>query len=184
MDCRHQQGFTLSETLITCFIIASLSYQVLPSFYQLLRTTQLNTQVNYFVSAYTLARSEAINRNQKVTLCARHNQHCHDDQQWENGWIVYVDNNHNGDAETDEIIRLFPPLSPGYQLRPNVAIAALLFIGDGRVTRPNGSLPMMTLRLCAPDATAGVIKERSRELVINASGRMRRQYGREGITAC
>ena len=186
MDCRDSKGFTLIELLIVLVISAILLLLAIPSFSGLIRTSHLTTQSHNFITAAHFARNEAIKRNERVLICARLLETCSDVAGWEDGWIVFIDGNSNSEVDDGELIRLFDGLSEGYSLRPNVTAAWLAYYPDGSVRRGGGSsgLPLMTFRLCAPDAIAGKLKERSREVVINATGRMRLQFGREGITKC
>jgi type IV fimbrial biogenesis protein FimT len=184
MDSLHQRGFTFVEALITLAITAVLASLSLAGFSNLFTNTQLATQSAHFLSAYTLARSEAVKRNQRVIICPRQATQCSNDTLWEKGWLVYTDTNGNGIAETSEIIRQFEPLAEGFTLRPSRNTTALVFSGNGQARKLSGSLPMMTLKLCASDAGEGNIKQRSREMVINGSGRLRLQRGREGKTVC
>lgn len=184
MDSLHQRGFTLVEALIILAICALLASFSLAGFSNLLKTTQLATQSAHFLSAYTLARSEAVKRNQRVIICPRQDKLCSNDKQWEKGWLVYTDSNRNGVIEDGELIQQFDPLAKGFTLRPSSNTHALVFSSNGQARKLSGSLPMMTLKLCASDAGKGNIKLLSREMVINASGRLRLQRGREGITSC
>jgi type IV fimbrial biogenesis protein FimT len=177
-------GFTLIELLVTVSIISMLSFVAIPSFLELFRTSRLATQTHAFLTAANFARHEAIMRGSRTVICARIHNICRTDQKWENGWIIFLDNDADMLPDNGALIREFPSLSPNYILSPNVNTASLVYLPDGTVRRGSGALPLMTFKLCAPDAAPGNISQRSREIVINASGRMRVQFGREGITAC
>jgi len=186
MDCRDSKGFTLIELLIVLLIGTILLLLAIPSFSGLIRSSHLTTQSHNFITAAHFARNEAIKRNERVLICARSLEVCSDVAAWEDGWIVFVDEDSNGQVGDGELVRLFDSLSEGYSLRPNVTAVWLAYYPNGSVRRGGGSsgLPLMTFRLCASDAAAGNLKERSREIVINATGRMRLQFGREGVTKC
>ncbi|MEH6358549.1 MAG: GspH/FimT family pseudopilin [Pseudomonadales bacterium] len=184
MDCRKLLGFTLVELLVSLAIGAVLLFVAAPVFTSIVRAGYLSTQTHLFVSAVNYARTEAIQRKQTVFICARLNNHCQNNQKWEQGWLIFVDENRNGALDNDELIQVSGGFEVGYTLRPNVSASNLLFRSDGVVRRGTGALPLMTFRLCAPDAGAGNLAERSREIVINATGRMRLQFGRELAGAC
>jgi len=186
MDCRDSRGFTLIELLVVLAIGAILLLLAVPGFSGLIRSSHLTTQSHNFITAAHFARAEAIKRNERVLICVRSLEVCGDVASWEDGWAVFIDGDGNGKIDDGELIRLFDALSEGYSLRPNVTATWLAYYPDGSVRRGGGSsgLPLMTFRLCAPDATAGKLKGRSREIVINATGRMRLQFGREGVTKC
>ena len=184
MDCRDSQGFSLIELVCTVAISGVLLTQAIPSFTDLIRTNHLTTQSNHFIAAINYARSEAIKRNERVFICVRSGMQCSVSSDWEKGWLVFVDRNGNRVADVGEAVRVFDALAPGYVLRSNVNVSSLAFYENGSVRRGSGALPMMTFRVCAPDAKVGTINERSREIVINELGRMRYQFGREGVTNC
>ena len=155
-----------------------------PAFTDLVRTSHLSAQTHLFISAINYARTEAIQRKQPVLMCVGIGESCQAGRKWEQGWLVFVDKNRNATLDNGELIQAFDALEAGYTLRPNVLASRLVFRGNGDVRRGRGALPLMTFRLCAPDASAGNLAERSREIVINATGRMRLQFGRELAGAC
>lgn len=184
MDCNDSKGFTLVELICVVGLSGVLLMLAIPSFVDLIRTSQLTAQSNHFIAAVNFARSEAIKRNERVFICVRSGTRCDVTHEWEKGWLVFVDSNGNRLADVGETVRVFDALASGYVLRSNVNVRSLVFYENGSVRRGSGALPMMSFRLCAPDAVAGRIKERSREVVINELGRMRYQFGREGRTRC
>jgi len=184
MECRHSCGFTLIELLVSVSVSVVLLTVATPAFLDLVRSNRLATQTHHFITAVNFARTEAINRNIQVIICVRAETGCDNSRSWEQGWIVFVDRNENSQVDAGELIRVFEPMKEGYSLRPNVTSNSLRFYPDGSVRRASRALPLMTFRLCAPDAKVGTLAARSREIVINATGRMRLQFGREGITKC
>jgi len=171
---------------VVLLIGSTLLLLAVPSFSGLIRTNRLATQSHNFVTAARFARTEAISRNVSVVFCARALYLCSGQPDWSSGWIAFVDNDKDGQVDVTETLRIFDELAEGYSLQPNVTAGWLIYYPDGSVRRGGGSggLPLMTFRLCAPSATDGNLKESSREIVINATGRMRLQLGREKAGAC
>ena len=184
MDCIETRGFTLVELVITLAIGAILMTAAAPAFTDLVRTSRLSAQLNNFARAVNFGRMEAIKRGRQASICVRSGDVCSNDGPWRNGWLVYVDEDGDSEVDQEELLISYDALPDGYSLTPNVNTNALRFSATGQVRRASGALPLMTFRLCAPDAEPGKLVQRSREIVINATGRMRVQYGREGITRC
>ena len=184
MERIYSRGFTLIDLIITLAVAAILFGVAIPAFYDLIRTNQLATQIGLFARVVNVGRSEAIKQHATTFVCARNGQACAEGADWSKGWLVYRNLDDDDQLKEEEILAAFGPLAKGYTLTPNVRTNALRFTGDGRVRRQSGALPLMTFRLCAPDANAEDVRERSRELVINATGRMRIQFGRVGKTQC
>jgi type IV fimbrial biogenesis protein FimT len=68
----------------------------------------MSTTVHSFVSSLNLARSEAVKRGERVTVCKSNNSStCSNSGNWQQGWIVFVDSNDNGQREagTEELVR-------------------------------------------------------------------------------
>jgi type IV fimbrial biogenesis protein FimT len=68
INMRQQQGFTLTELLITLAIIGILSSVALPSFVEQLKYNRLVSNTNQLQSVFKFARSEAAKRDESVTL--------------------------------------------------------------------------------------------------------------------
>jgi type IV fimbrial biogenesis protein FimT len=68
INMRKQQGFTLTELLITLAILGILSSVALPSFVAQLKYNRLVSNTNQLQSVFKFARSEAAKRDKTVTL--------------------------------------------------------------------------------------------------------------------
>ena len=103
---KRKSGFTLIELLMTVAIAIIIIGLAVPSFRQMIQNNKLTTQVNNFVTALNAARSEAIKRGHRVTVCKSDDQqNCNTGTQWENGWIVFVDPDNSGTVTVgDEIV--------------------------------------------------------------------------------
>jgi len=100
-----QRGFTLAEMMATLAIAAVTASMAVPSMKNLVANNQRTSGANEFVSTLHAARSVAITRNVQVTLCPSSDaEHCND-AQWQEGWIYFVDINHDRHVnENDEIL--------------------------------------------------------------------------------
>lgn len=62
-------GFTLIELIVTLAVAAIILTIGVPSFQEALQNNRRTTQVNEIIGAFNIARSEAIKRGMKVTMC-------------------------------------------------------------------------------------------------------------------
>ena len=102
-----QSGFTLIELMITVTVVAILLSVGLPSYENFIKNGHLTAGNNELVSSFNLARSEAIKRGLRVTVCKSANQStCTTSGEWDQGWLVFTDENNNGvyNSATETII--------------------------------------------------------------------------------
>lgn len=162
-----QKGFSLLELIITLAIAAIVIGIAAPGFSSMIQDNRLSSQSLDFVSALNLARSEAIKRRARVVLCkSADGQDCADAGNWEQGWIVFVDDNGNNQRDDDDdetILRVHGPLGGGNTLVGNNSVSnALAYLPDGRSTAWG------TLSLC--DARED--NDKSKAIRINQTGRV------------
>jgi type IV fimbrial biogenesis protein FimT len=92
---RHARGFTLLELMVTVTVAGVIFTLGVPSFVDLVRNNRAATNVNELLTAFSIARSEAIRRGWNITVCrSSDGVTCGDD--WADGWIIFRD-----DAATD-----------------------------------------------------------------------------------
>jgi type IV fimbrial biogenesis protein FimT len=91
-DCRRSssaRGFTLIELMAAITIFGILLMIAVPSFRDAALGSRLSAIANNLLASVQLARSEAIKRNEVITLCASANgASCTTSGGWEQGWIV------------------------------------------------------------------------------------------------
>ncbi|MBP6058797.1 MAG: GspH/FimT family pseudopilin [Nitrosomonas sp.] len=163
----NQQGFTLIELLVTLSVASILLSVAVPSYRTFVQDSLLITQSNSFVATIALAKSEAIKRSSRVTICPSTNgTSCTGGTVWSNGWLVFADPNNPGVVDAGEqIIQVNMALSGGNTLRG----------GNTRVTFTADGLSMGwndTYTLC--DSRGATY---SKALVLNNQGRLRFQTG-------
>jgi type IV fimbrial biogenesis protein FimT len=89
---RRHRGFTLIELMITLVLAAIIVSLATPSFQNIIQNNRAATQSNELLAALSLARSEAVKRGARVSLCPSTNQtSCTGGTNWADGWIAFRD---------------------------------------------------------------------------------------------
>jgi type IV fimbrial biogenesis protein FimT len=117
------RGFSLIELMIVLVILTTLAAITVPSFKGLLISTNVTAQANDFAGMITFARSEAIKRNFRVTLCRSSNGVSCNGTNWEQGYLVFTDAFGTGGATIgqvdpgDTVLFAYSALAHGSTLR-------------------------------------------------------------------
>jgi len=161
----RQHGFTLVELMTTLMIAAILITVAVPGFNTTIKNNRLVTHANLLVSSISLARSEAVKHSRTATVCINANQPavgCTVGNNWELGWMVWVDLNNNNAPDPGEERRFVQPFPPSITLTS--AVSLLNFSAQGAAA--DAATAAATLDLC--DNRAG---ETGRQIGISPTGR-------------
>lgn len=168
------RGFTLLEALVVLALLAVLLSLAAPSLKSLRQKHQMQSAAEQLQASLQLARSEALRRQQRVTLCVRESavaagQGCASAGTWAQGWVVFVDGNDNGQREAAETVLQLQAALPGFlSLQGNATVDRYISYGpQGRSQSTSGAFQAGTLTLCAT-GQAHVWR-----VVINAVGKPR-----------
>jgi len=71
MEYAHHRGFTLLEALVVLALLGVLLALAAPGMSDLRQKHQMQSQAEQLQAALLLARSEALRRQQRVTLCVK-----------------------------------------------------------------------------------------------------------------
>ena len=86
------RGFTIIELMTVVAVLGVALAIGVPSMSSFLLNNRLVSHLNSLSSTLTLARSEAVKRNQWTVVCGSSNgTTCVTDGKWETGWIAFVD---------------------------------------------------------------------------------------------
>ncbi len=176
---RTGQGFTLIELMVTVSVAAILLAVGVPNFSDMVKNNRMATTANELVGALNLARSEAIKRGVRVTVCkSAGGATCTTSGNWEQGWIVFTDLNGDGAFADDGdstlcesgeecILRIHDGLPSSLTLRTGSSFDDWVsYLPSGR-SKGNGGLSNDTFRLCQGSDTAN-----ARAIAVNVTGRV------------
>ena len=144
---RRNLGFTLIELIITMVIAAIVVTIGVPSFRNTILNNTRVAQVNEFVGALNLARSEAAKSGLRATICrSADGATCATDTTgvWENGWIVYVDRNQDSALSSGETIKVQGSIPQSFTLQTSGALTqSVTYLANGTLFSP-GSIDAAT----------------------------------------
>lgn len=172
-------GFTLLEILVAVAVAVILLTVGIPSFSQFIQDNRRAAQVNEFIAAMTLTRSEALKRGNRVSLCrtsgyADSLPDCGEGDGWEDGWIIFTDENSDGNPDqAGDVLHVHEPLGGGITLRGDHNVATRIhYAPSGRMAGTFGNLSWCDQR--GPGAQA-------RRITFPLSGRVRVSRGTAGM---
>jgi type IV fimbrial biogenesis protein FimT len=100
-------GFTLVELMITIAISVILITVGIPGFSAFIRNQVLSAEARQFSMSLALARSQALARKEQISMCKSTNQSSCSTLHtvhWEDGWILFVDENADGKRQDGELV--------------------------------------------------------------------------------
>lgn len=171
-----QRGVSLLESVVTLGLVAGTLQMAAPAFSDYLDATRLSAASQELYSDLQLARIEAIKRNRRVALCKSADaRSCASEGGWEQGWILFHDENNNGQADAgEEVIARHAALPEGLRAHGNQPVDEYISYTPLGATRSrSGALQAGTVTVCRFSGTTSA----TRELVINVMGRPRVQKG-------
>ena len=160
---KHESAFTLIELMITIAVAAVVLTIGVPGFGRVIERNQLSTYTNQLVSSLHFARSEAVRRNQSIKVCHSNNASVCNGTGYENGWIIFIDDNSDNTIDAgEEVIRVNESLPSNYTFNPNGGMNIFNFNAKGRTDNQG------TFVLCKDgDLT------KARAIIIGPGGRTR-----------
>lgn len=158
-------GFTLVELMITLSVVGIVFSLSIPGIGELIASSRQTSAINQLVTHLHLARSEAIKRGLKTVLCTSLDaQTCSKQIRWEQGYIVFTDENGNKQPDKGEqLLRVYSSKPNGLIISSSKARTRLTFQPSGRSPGSNA-----TISFCANQAS-----NNPKALIISNTGRPR-----------
>ena len=171
-----QIGFTIVELMATLAVAAILLAVGIPSYETLVKGSRLTTGNNDLVSGLNLARSEAVKRGMRVTVCKSANAvtaatpSCAAGDGWEQGWIIFTDQNSNAayNSATETLLQVHDAMASSITAVGDATITSYIsYVLTGQSQQTGGGLQSGAIKLC-DDRTGDFGKN----LVISTTGRI------------
>jgi type IV fimbrial biogenesis protein FimT len=152
-----QRGFSLIELTMTLVIFGVLLATAPAAYQDWIASQQLANHAHFLADTLDIARSEAIKHGYRVNVCKSiDRRQCTTTGGWESGWIMYVDENHDGDIDSDEqVLRREGPAGDGITVQANHPVANYVsYTSLGHARLLSGALQMGTFVVCKPGQDA------------------------------
>ncbi|WP_158081309.1 GspH/FimT family pseudopilin [Rhodoferax fermentans] len=168
-------GFSLIELMVVIAIAAILATLAVPSFQGMIASSNLTSTTNDLVATFARARSDAVRRGKRVTVCMSANgAQCATSGTWSQGWIMFNDNDHsdaNANVKTGETITaVAAALSNQLVISTKGSMPYVSYSADGQAKLMNGGSGAGRIRVCST-SSALTNNTRARDIVINFAGR-------------
>jgi len=168
MRLNNQRGYTLGELLTTMGVMGILSAVAIPGMQSMVNNNRRVTMTNDLSYTMHVARSEAITRNQQITVCPSTNQLTCNGDDWSDGWIVFTDIDQSRAPNDDEQVLLTNKGTDGVDVYTAVFDGSFTYRPNGRIMAESFAENTGQFTIC--DARGA---DQARVLVIASSGRPR-----------
>ena len=165
-----KRGFTLVELLVTLAIGAILLVIAIPGYAFLASSSKLAAATNDLVSSLQMARSEAVKRRMRVTVCKSRSTGsaspaCDPSAEWRDGWLIFVDGGTRGIVDADDtVLRVRQRLPTTIIITSNNFSSFISYRPNG-VSQGQNGLGNGTLSVCVGNS--------QRDIIVNMTGRPR-----------
>ena len=134
-----QHGLTLPELLVSLSIVSTLTISGVTHVTALIQQNRMTTEVNQFVTALMLARSESVKHGRRVVLCpSRDGFNCGPGTDWSRGWILFASDDREHDPD-EPLLRAGSPLAAGIEMHSSNRRRRIVYQPDGSSGGTNSS---------------------------------------------
>jgi type IV fimbrial biogenesis protein FimT len=154
MEKNTQSGFTLFELMITVLVLGVVLAFGIPNFSAFTQNSRMTSTANDLHAAFQMARSEAARAKTNITICASADPlgvaDC--DGTWDQGFIVYVENNNPPnlarDPATEPVLRASGPIATGVSLAVADDATYFTYASTGLGRQVAGATPLSQIVMC------------------------------------
>lgn len=165
---RYGSGLSLIELVVTLAVLGILVSIAVPRMTQFVERQRLIGATNSLLNSMHYARSEALKRSHRVTVCpSRDGLVCRDDGDWSEGWLLFADPAAAGEPQDVDALIAFEEMNArGITLTANTPVRRYIsYVERGTTRRLSGALQMGSIRICA--------RGEGRRVIVSAVGRPR-----------
>lgn len=175
---RHsERGFSMIELMITLVIFVLVAGFAVPAFMRMIENNRITTQANSFIADLKFARSEAIKRGTKVSICVANaaGDDCDAAGDWKTRQrIIWNDTNIDGVIDAGEtVLRVREPLGGNRTSfgDPLGVVTAIGFDAKGMTDLGAAGAGAATLAICYDNDNDGTPDtETGRDILIGFTG--------------
>ncbi len=160
---RYCRGFTLVELIISLTVLAIVTGLAIPSLQGMLLRNQANAALQSLSQAIHATRMLSIGHQRRALLCpSLDGRHCSGGTRWEQGWIVGIDRNHDGQPDATPL--LIQAKLSGVLIRSSRGRTRIVYHPDGSAPGSN-----LSLRVCPTVRASATVDA----LIVSNAGRVR-----------